>query len=112
MKDRIIKTAKRAADLLLYLSLSFALFFIAFLVMFLFTKLVLAWPVKSFIIGFVLTFYVAKVKNLGWANEIVCRYDGMVNEAMGKTKKVVSKRKKKKTPRGVDGVWEGKGDEK
>jgi len=109
MKNRIINALKKAADLLLYLLFSFTIFFVAFLVMFLFTKLVLSWPVPSFAIGFSLTFYAAKVMNLGWANEILTRYDSTVDTAMGKTKKVVKKRKlkKKSGPTGTDGVWEG-----
>jgi hypothetical protein len=109
MKNRIINTLKKAADLLLYLLFSFTIFFVSFLVMFLFTKLVLSWPVPAFTIGFALTFYAAKVMNFGWAKEVLNRYDGMVDTAMGKTKKVVKKRKTKKKsgPTGTDGVWEG-----
>lgn len=109
MKNRIINTLKKASDLLLYLLFSFTIFFVSFLVMFLFTKLVLSWPVPAFAFGFGLTFYAAKVMNFGWASEVLTRYDKMVDAAMGKTEKVVKKRKSKKKsgPTGTDGVWEG-----
>lgn len=109
MKSRIINTLIKAGDFLLYLAFAFAMFIVAFVFLILFSQLVLKWPVYSFAIGFGLTFYAAKIQDATWAKEILEKYDAMVDAAMGKTKKVVKKRRSKRQAQGADGVYEGDG---